>query len=504
MLSIIKSCTLIGVEGFITQIETDITSGMPAFITVGLPDASVKEAKDRLSAALKNSGFVFPYKRVTINLAPGDIKKEGTHYDLPMALGILFSSGQLVVEADFSDTIVFGELSLNGEIRAVSGTLPIIIEAKRQGYRRVILPYDNGAEASVVDGIEVIAIKNLCELQQYLYGEKDCVYPSDSPVESTVCYTSDFADVKGQENIKRAMEIAAAGGHNMLMIGPPGSGKTMLARCFPSILPDMTQEESLESTKIYSIAGLLKPDKPLLKQRPFRAPHHTISAVSLTGGGRIPQPGEVSLAHLGVLFLDELPEFQKNALEALRQPIEDKLVTISRVNATITYPSSFMLLAGMNPCPCGHYGDDSNRCRCSEIQIRRYLNRISAPLLDRIDIHTEVPNISYEKLADKKAAESSETIRARVNAARQIQLNRYATLPILMNADLTPRMIETYCRLGEQEELLIKQAFTTLNLSGRAYHRILKLARTIADLDEKRNIEPAHLAEAIQYRRLER
>jgi magnesium chelatase family protein len=505
MLSNIKSCTLIGIDGFLIDIETDIVKGMPTFITVGLPDASVKESKDRIASALKNSGYMLPAKRITVNLAPGNIKKEGTLYDAPIALGILLSSSQITQKIDLDNTLIFGELALDGTIRGIDGTLPMTVEAKKRKITRVIVPYENRAEACLVENIDIIAVKNLKELCGYISGEKLIAPLPPSAVQPGAGrFNLDYSDVKGHENAKRAMEVAAAGAHNMLMIGPPGSGKTMLARCFPSILPDMTKNESLEVTKIYSIAGLLKRDMPLITLRPYRSPHHTISDISLTGGGRIPRPGEVSLAHLGVLFLDELPEFQKTSLESLRQPIEDKIVTISRVNATITYPSSFMLLASMNPCPCGYYGDESNKCRCTSSEIKRYLGKISGPLLDRIDIHIEVPSTSYEKLKDRIKSESSENIKTRVNNARRIQLERYRGTDTLFNSSLSPRQIERYCRLGESEEKLMKKAFTSLNLSSRAYHRILKLARTIADLDASEDIKTPHIAEAVQYRSLDR
>lgn len=506
MLSKINSCALVGIEGQLIDVEVDISNGLPSFALVGLADIAIKESKERVHSAIKNNGFEFPMKHITINLAPADLKKEGPSYDLPIAIGILCASEQLKIN-DLSTMAFLGELSLNGDIRPIHGVLSMCLELYKRGIKSIILPEENAKEASLVKELNILPANHITKVIKHLTQEKK-ISPIASNIDALfkqgIHYDMDLKEVKGQENVKRALEIAAAGAHNLLMIGPPGSGKTMIAQRLPTVLPNMAMEESLQVTKIYSTAGLLPHSTPLITQRPFRSPHHTISPVSLVGGGRIPKPGEISLAHLGVLFLDELPEFKKNALEVLRQPLEEKMVTISRVSATLTYPANFMLIASMNPCPCGYYGDSAHECSCTSQQIHNYLNKISGPLLDRIDIHVEVKATQYEHLEKKSNGESSEEIRARVNKARLIQLQRYKSKNILFNAHLNPRDIEKYCCLGTKERALIKKAFNNLNLSARAYHRILKLARTIADLEECEKINIYHLSEAIQYRNLDR
>ncbi len=506
MISVLNSTALCGLDGYIVDVETDISNGMPGFDIVGLPDAAVKESKERIRAAIKNSGLALPAKRITVNLAPADIKKEGAHFDLPIALGILGASEQL--DADKCGNAIFlGELSLNGDLRRVSGVLPMVISAYQKGIRTVFLPADNAKEAAVVEGMEVFGVKSLKEILQHYTGESILTHTTiniDELLENSERNRFDFADVKGQFYVKRALEIAAAGGHNLLMIGPPGSGKTMIAQRIPSILPNMTFEESLEVTKVHSIAGNLSDSSPLVAERPFRHPHHTVSAVGLTGGGSNPKPGEISLSHNGVLFMDELPEFRRDALEAMRQPLEDGQVTITRAGGSATYPCSVMMVASMNPCPCGYYGDRTRECTCSQTQIMKYMSKISGPLLDRIDLHIEVPSVSYDDLETKQRGESSAEIKARVNGARKIQTERYKGTGIFSNSQLTAELMNTYCALGDEANALLKQAFESLGLSARAHNRILKVARTIADLANSEQIEMEHIAEAIQYRALDK
>ena len=498
MLATIRSLGVKGVGGYGVSVEVFVSNGLVNFDIVGLPDTAVKEARERVRAAIKSNGFKFPVSRVTVNLAPADTKKAGTVYDLPIMLGILAATG--IIKQPRPHTAFFGELSLNGELRPVNGALPMAVAAAREGVRELFVPADNAQEAAYADGVAVYPVSNVSELIAHLRGEF-LIKPMAAP---ELCADDlrypDFSDVKGQENVKRAMEIAAAGGHNILMVGPPGAGKSMMSKRLPGILPDMTKEEMLRSTEIYSVAGLTGKNNPIIATRPFRAPHHTVSPTALSGGGTVPRPGEISLAHNGVLFLDELPEFRKDVLEVLRQPLEDGEVTVSRVAGSETFPSNFMLVCAMNPCKCGWYGHPSGRCRCSANEVRAYHSRISGPLLDRIDIIVEAPALEYEELKNRAPAESSAEIKKRVNKARARQQERFAGTDIASNAGMNTKALNTYCVLTPECEELMRQAFDSMGLTARSYDRILRVARTIADLEGAEDIGAEQIAEAIQYR----
>jgi magnesium chelatase family protein len=512
MLARIFSCAVIGLDGVVVEVEVDSGQGLPSIIIVGLPDAAVQESRERVQSAVKNAGLRFPRHRLTVNLAPAAVRKEGPSYDLPIALGALVTNGQLPPQC-VEDAMVVGELSLDGTVRHVRGVLPMAALAREKGFRRIFVPQVDAAEAALIPDMEVIPVTSLAVLYAHLTGQNPILPQANiKPEDLPVVTPTDLSEVRGQEHVKRALEVAAAGGHNALMVGPPGAGKTLLARAMPGILPRMTIDEALDVTRIYSVADQLPPDVPMIRNRPFRSPHHTISHAGLVGGGNWPHPGEISLAHRGVLFLDELPEFGPRVLEVLRQPIEDKIVTISRAQGSLTFPANFQMIAAMNPCPCGYYGDSLKPCTCSSGTIIKYQKRISGPLLDRIDIHVEVPRVAYEKLSDQRMGEPSSVIQARVEAARQRQRERFKSDAthiesasrldgnIACNADMRPAEVRQFCQLDDTGRSLMRTAMSQLQLSARAYHRVLKLARTIADLAGAEQITPGHLAEALQYR----